>query len=286
MTRAIAYPKLTLALRITGTRPDGYHELDALVVSIGQPQDMVTVEATDEPGVVFELESDDSEVPGAADNLAARAAAAMLKHAEVTDRGVRVALHKRIPAAAGLGGGSADAAAALLLTRAVLNLEVDDATVFALAARLGADVAFCLTGGAARLRGIGDQIEHVKLPLGLPFLVAVPEFRLATADVYAAWDELGGPRSSRVVTIDKVGNDLANDLEPAAEHIEPRLIEFRQALESAAGRPALLAGSGSTYAVPVEDAKTLPDQAAAVSARLGREVFPAASVSRGIRPQT
>jgi 4-diphosphocytidyl-2-C-methyl-D-erythritol kinase len=281
--RATAFTKLTLSLRITGTRPDGFHELDALVVSLGQPQDSITVELTDTPGVEFALEADDTDVPDDGENLAARAARAVLEHAGVIDRGVRIGLHKRIPAGAGLGGGSADAAAALLLTRAALGLDIDDVAVFDLAAGLGADVPFCLAGGAARVRGLGDVLDHVELPLGLPFLLAVPDFRLATSAVYAAWDALGGPRSERAVAVPRVADDLVNDLEPAAEHVEPRLAEFRRALEDAAGRPPLLAGSGSAYAVPMEDAKALPDRAAEVSARFGREVVAAATVSRGVR---
>ena len=108
-------------------------------------------------------------------------------------------LRKRIPAGAGLGGGSADAAAALVAVRRLLELALDDDELHALALKLGSDVPFCLRGGAAWMRGRGERIEPVDLPSGLPFLVAIPPFRLPTPAVYATWDELGGPRATRAV---------------------------------------------------------------------------------------
>ena len=96
----------------------------------------------------------------------------------------------------------------------------------------------------------------MRLPLGLPFLVVIPPFGIATRDVYRAWDELGGPRRTGSVppprALEPVIARLSNDLEPAAEAVEPRLVEFREAVEEVAGRPAVLAGSGSSYVVPVD----------------------------------
>ena len=136
---------------------------------------------------------------------------------------------KRIPPAAGLGGGSADAAAVLRWAG------VDDLGV---AAALGADVPFCLVGGRARVTGIGEILEP--LPLGGPDVHAGdPAVRRARrAAVYRAWDELGGPRG-----------DGPNDLEPAALAVEPRLAEWRDRIGEATGRAPTLAGSGSTWFV-------------------------------------
>lgn len=285
---ARAFPKLTLALAVLGLRDDGYHDLEALTVSIGQPHDAMEVTPHDEPGVSLELVPDDPEVPVGDDNLVVRAARELLGRAGLVDRvGVGIALTKRIPSGAGLGGGSADGAATLVAVRAALGLDVDDATLIDIAADLGSDVPFCLHGGAARMTGRGERLERVDLPLGIPFLLAVPEFRCSTPEVYAAWDELGGPRSTRVVPapamLDGVVRELVNDLEPAAELVEPGLAEFRARLEVAAGAPAILAGSGSAYAVPIDDPKSLPDRAAEASERLGTEVIPVATISRGVR---
>ena len=150
-------------------------------------------------GVTFEVDGETDNVPPGMDNLAARAAEDLMLRAGRSGHGVRLVLRKRIPAGAGLGGGSADAAATLIAVRRLLELEIDDDGLHKLAAKLGSDVPFCVSGGAAWMRGRGERLEPVELPSGLPFLVAIPPFRLATKAVYAAWDELGGPRATRVV---------------------------------------------------------------------------------------
>jgi len=292
--RATAYPKLTLSLRVRGRRDDGYHDLDALVVSLGQPVDVLEAYAVPAPGGVrVELDPDAPEatgIPTDHTNLAFIAAERLLVRAGRSGHGVRLVLRKRIPAGAGLGGGSADAAAALLAVRRLLDVDVDDATVLALAAEIGADVSFCVRGGSAWMRGRGEIVEPVDLPAGLAFLLAMPPFRIATPEVYRAWDRLGGPVSTRGVPAPRrVASflpELYNDLEPAAEAVEPRLVEFRTALEAATGRPAILAGSGSAYVVPVNNARDLPAMVAEVGRRLRVPVVGTTSVTRGVRLST
>jgi 4-diphosphocytidyl-2-C-methyl-D-erythritol kinase len=286
--RATAYPKLTLSLRVLGVRPDGYHEIEALTVSIGQPSDIVEVTAVPHPGgVSFTVEGEVEHVPPGMDNLAARAAEDVMLRAGRSGHGVRVVLRKRIPAGAGLGGGSADAAATLVAVRTLLALDLSDDDLLDVAAGLGSDVPFCVRGGAAWMRGRGEVLEPVALRAGLGFLVAIPPFRLATPTVYAAWDDLGGPTSSRVVEafgpVARLVDGLANDLEPAAEAVEPRLAEFRRSLEDAAGRPAILAGSGSAYVVPLERGVDPAVLAEGIGARLRVPVAGARSTSVGVR---
>lgn len=287
--RATAYAKFTLSLHILGRRDDGFHDLEALTVSVSDPHDVVEVEAVPHPGgVTFELHGETDGVPADHTNLAAQAADELLVRAGRSGHGVRLSLRKKIPAGAGLGGGSADAAATLMAIRRMLEIDIDDAGLREVGAELGSDVPFCLEGGAAWMRGRGEIIEPVELAAGIPFLVALPPFRLATPSVYAAWDDLGGPRSRRVVAapgpIAELLPELRNDLEPAAEAVEPRLGEFRADLENAAGAPALLAGSGSTYVVPVEGgAHDIVAFARRVSKRLRLPVTPASTVSRGVR---
>ena len=148
-------------------------------------------------------------------------------------RTARVHVVKRIPPGAGLGGGSADAAAIL---RWAGCIEGD------LAVGLGADVPFCLVGGRALVRGVGEEVEPLPYVDRRFTLLLVP-FGVETAAVYRAWDERAstgegsGPASS------------SNDLEEAAVAVEPRLAAWRTRLEEVTGRRALLAGSGSTWFV-------------------------------------
>ncbi len=212
--------KLTLDLRVTGVRSDGYHLIDAEMVTLdladtlllGEGDGLELVDATTGDGLAVEVTDD---------NLVRRALA-------LAGRAAHVRLEKRIPAGAGLGGGSADAAA-VLRWAGVTDLEA--------AARLGADVAFCLVGGRARVSGIGEVVEP------LPFVdrtltLWTPPFGCSTPAVYRAWDDLGGPRG-----------DGGNDLEPAAMAVEPRLAEWRDRLQALAGVRPRLAGSGSTWFV-------------------------------------
>lgn len=219
-----ARAKLTLSLRVVGRRPDGYHLLDS---------EMVTLDLADR----LELSQGDglelvesggpmlgSSVPAGEDNLVRRALA-------LVGRTALVRLHKRIPAGAGLGGGSADAAAVLRWAG------ITDSDV---AVELGADVPFCLLGGRARVRGVGELVEPQDFEDvdGREFTLLIPPFPVSTGDVYAKWDWMGGPEGAS-----------DNDLEPAALSLEPRLVEWKERLGNATGQTPRLAGSGGTWFV-------------------------------------
>jgi 4-diphosphocytidyl-2-C-methyl-D-erythritol kinase len=308
--RVIARAKLTLSLRVLGLRPDGYHELEALVVSIRDPHDVVGLRIQAPFGVRVRLSGRAVVgVPVDQTNLAARAARLLLDAAAEGEdagpwaaSGLDVSLHKTIPAGAGLGGGSADAAGALVGGARLLGLALDGDGLAALAARLGSDVPFCVAGGGAWMRGRGEIIEPLPALArsadgaesdggGLALVVAVPPFGLSTPAVYRAWDDLGGPSSTRAVPTPAalaglgLPDELVNDLEPAAEHVEPRLRPFRESLEALAGGPALLAGSGSAYVVAVASAA----QAALVATQAGVELrataFATGLAARGVEAQ-
>ncbi|MCU1454057.1 MAG: ispE [Acidimicrobiales bacterium] len=209
--------KLTLSLRITGVRADGLHLIDA---------EMVTIDLADElafgPGDGLEVVGGAGlPVPADDDNLVRRALRAVGRHAQVR-------LRKQIPAGAGLGGGSADAAA-VLRWAGVHDLEI--------AAQLGADVPFCLLGGRARVTGIGEELDPLP-PVDRTFTLLTPPVGCSTAAVYRAWDALGGPAAAGT-----------NDLEAAALAVEPRLADWRDVLGAASGQTPTLAGSGSTWFV-------------------------------------
>jgi 4-diphosphocytidyl-2-C-methyl-D-erythritol kinase len=212
--------KLTVSLRITGRRSDGFHLLDA---------EMVTLDLVDT--LTFE-HGDGLHVSGAASGTVPDDDTNLVRRALVlVGRRAMVRVDKRIPIGAGLGGGSADAAAVLRWAG------VDDPAV---AVQLGADVPFCVRGGRARVTGIGEILEPLR-PEHRVFTLALPTFGCSTAAVYTAWDELGGPTGPRT-----------NDLEPAALLVEPRLAAWRDRLREATGREPHLAGSGSTWFVEGE----------------------------------
>ncbi|UDY37708.1 4-(cytidine 5'-diphospho)-2-C-methyl-D-erythritol kinase [Dermatobacter hominis] len=209
--------KLTVSLRVTGVRDDGYHLIDAEMVSL----DLGDVLEVDESGDGLVVERDGVRTPGEDDDLVARAL-------RLVGRTAGVVLHKRVPAGAGLGGGSADAAAVLRWAG-----ETDPER----AVRLGADVAFCLRGGRARVRGIGEQLEPLPFEARTVTLLT-PPLHCATPLVYRRWDDMGGP-----------AGDHGNDLEPAALSLVPELAGWRDRLEGATGQRPRLAGSGSTWFV-------------------------------------
>jgi 4-diphosphocytidyl-2-C-methyl-D-erythritol kinase len=237
--RLDAYAKLTLSLRVTGTRADGYHEIDAFVVSVSEPHDEIVLR----PALTLSLLVTGRQgggVPVGDDNLALRAAYGLRAK-------VSIELRKGIPMGAGLGGGSADAAAVLIGAPKLAGIEIDPDELERFAASLGADVPFCLSGGGPmRVRGIGDELARVTLPK-FSVVIATPPFECSTEAVYRAWDTLGGPEGE---TVEISGlPPLRNDLERAAHAVEPRLAAFKVFVEHAAHAPALLAGSGSSYAV-------------------------------------
>lgn len=236
--RALA--KLTTRLHVAGVRGDGYHLLDAEMVTL-EHHDRLTIFEGDGVEVIGPYAAN---VPIDDRNLVVRALRAVKRTAYVR-------LDKQIPPGAGLGGGSADAAAILRWAGC------DDISV---AAALGADVPFCLLGGRADVRGIGDELTPLPFE-AREFTLCMPPFGVPTPAVYRAWDALGGPHGE------------TNDLEAAAIAVAPELARWRDRLGDATGQTPVLAGSGSTWFV--EGAFT----------RLGPRLAPAAVVvTRTDRP--
>lgn len=249
--RVAAYAKVTLALHVTGVREDGYHELDGIVVSVSAPADVVSMEYAAQDELVVTGPATVS-VPLDHTNLATRALA-LLRDSAIDVPPVRVTVEKHIPPGAGLGGGSADAAAVLWAARAAFGLDLDDAELASFGAELGSDVPVCVIGGMTHMSGRGEHVERLAYPGPFGVVLVTPPFSVPTPAVYRAWDDLGGPISMRLVTPTANGPALRNDLEPAAEHVEPRLIGVRETITAISGQEPLLAGSGSSYALCCRD---------------------------------
>jgi 4-diphosphocytidyl-2-C-methyl-D-erythritol kinase len=271
--------KLTLTLRVLGARPDGFHELEALTVTVSAPADTLRIGRAEVGAVGLRVIGGAAPVPTGEDNLCVRAARRILPEGE----GAHVELTKVIPTGAGLGGGSADAAAVLRVLRD--RYDLDPARVMAVAAELGSDVPVCLDGRPVMMRGRGELLDPVELSGDLDVVIATPPFLLATAAVFRAWDTREhtdasvrtAPPPSAVAHLVPV---LVNDLERAAERVEPRLAGFRDALAAVTGATPLLAGSGSSYWFPVADPETAGFVAARVRDELSVETF-ASRVVRG-----
>jgi 4-diphosphocytidyl-2-C-methyl-D-erythritol kinase len=278
MIEMLAAAKLTLSLRVLGVRPDGYHDLDALAVSLNEPHDLLTARC-DGSGVGLLVTGSAAEgVPSDDSNLVARAVHALAAFAPRAED-VEIVIDKSIPAGAGLGGGSADAAAVLRTLGKRWKVSYDD--VLRIAVEIGSDVPVCVRGGAAWMGGRGERVVPAKLPT-LRALVVVPPISLSTADVYRAYDELGAGTPPRTVPappdLAAVLPPLVNDLERAAEHVDARLAEFRRELEAASGLPALLAGSGSAYTLLCGDETEWRERAEHVERTLGLPVHSALSL--------
>lgn len=244
-----ARAKVNLGLEVLGRRADGYHELRSVMWAI-ELADRVTVAAS---GVSIALECAAPDVPRTPDNLAWRAAEVVRREMRST-AGFRIRIDKRIPVAAGLGGGSADAAAVLAASGYLQGKRLGVRRLGAMAVALGMDVPFFLGRSPALARGRGEELQPVKASGDLSLVLANPGFPLATRAVYAELDprDYGdGRRVDALVTALRrgsgaVADTVTNGLERAAARLWPGLTEVKATLLEAGCLAAVMSGSGPT----------------------------------------
>ncbi|GGC62582.1 4-(cytidine 5'-diphospho)-2-C-methyl-D-erythritol kinase [Chelatococcus reniformis] len=277
MLSARASAKVNLTLHVHGRRADGYHELESLVAFAGVGDRLTLTPAS---ALTLHVDGPGAAAAGPADaNLVYKAARALQRRQPGLALGA-FALSKHLPVAAGLGGGSADAAAALRLLANANALPLDHADIRGAARATGADVPVCLTGKARMMRGIGDELgPAVALPLLFAVLVN-PGVALATSDVFRALaaPPLAGAQLAAAVEPPAGGPALLrwllaarNDLEPPALGLCPQVGQALAALREAAGcRLARMSGSGATVFGLFDDCR-----AAAAAARAIRVAQPA-----------
>ena len=264
MIRERAPAKVNLVLQVGDVRDDGLHELCSLFASL-ELADELTVEAVED-------DRDQVECAGVSGpNLAERAIAELRAALDGALPPLRVAIDKRIPIAAGMGGGSADAAAVLRAGNALAGAPLSADELRAIGARLGADVPSQIEPRNALVTGAGENVEPLDLP---PMaLVLIPQKHgLSTADVYRAADEIGSTRARldpdalrelARAPLPRLAAALENDLEPAALHLRPELRDELQALTEAGALAARVTGAGpTTFGV-------FPDRARAEEAAAG-----------------
>jgi len=284
--------KVNLQLAVGPIRADGYHDV-ATVFHAVSLFDEVTVAPAERDSVTVTGEGADS-VPADGANLAARAAAALLRAAGpgISDApGLAIRITKRIPVAAGLAGGSADAAGALVACNELWRAGLSDTELGELAAGIGSDVAFGLLGGTAIGMGRGERVTPALASGTFHWVLAFASGGLSTADVYAACDRIGAARGRRPARADdpgaarvpepvldnalmaalrsgdpaELGPLLSNDLQPAAISLRPELRQALAAGSELGALGAMVSGSGPTCAFLARDRRHARDLAAALA---------------------
>ncbi len=279
--------KVNLALRVLGRRDDGYHEIRTVFQAIDLSDTLLVRPAGD-----ITLSSDDPGVPEDASNLVMRAARLLAEGFGVI-AGAAMRLTKRIPIGGGMGGGSSDAAGALLALSELWGLGLAVEGLTPLAARLGADVPFFLHGGTALGEGRGDRIAPRPFAGPLRFLLGVPPFGISTTEAYA-WADADLTLAPKGVSVNRAtagklspGNDFhwgVNDLEVGVFERCPALLAFRDGLLRGGASMALLSGSGSTVFGVFDDSGSLQRALKSMATRFpGWRLLPARAVPDAAR---
>jgi 4-diphosphocytidyl-2-C-methyl-D-erythritol kinase len=267
--------KINISLGVGPLRPDGFHELDTLFHAVGL-FDVITAGAAGALSITVAGPEAEG-LPADESNLAWRAAQLLAVHAGIDAR-AHLHIDKAIPVAAGLAGGSADAAAALVACARLWDVPVSDAELAGLAAQLGSDVPFALLGGTALGSGRGELLRPVQPGPSYHWVLAVADGRLATPAVYREFDRqrqtdgpgAPGPRAEAVLSAFETGDParlapcLGNDLEPAALALAPELAATLAAGRHGDALAGIVSGSGPTCVFLTEGA----DHAARLAADL------------------
>jgi len=255
------FAKINLTLDVSGKRPDGYHDLVTVMQSISL-SDHVTVEVRDEPGI--QLVCSAPFIPTDSRNTAWRAAQRFLEAANL-DKGLSIVIDKRIPIAAGLAGGSSDAAGVLSALDWLFPDRIAREALFAIAAGVGADVPFCLAGGTILCTGIGDVLTPQPSLAGWPLVLIKAPFGLSTPEVFRRFNlDHVVQRPDHEAFLLALGRQdwpamaatCGNVLESVAFAMHPQLRAIRDRLAEAGALIARMSGSGPTLFGVFADAQT------------------------------
>lgn len=253
-TQILAPAKVNLFLRVLGRRADGYHFLDSLIAPISLYDEIsIRLAPPAQPSMTqseIAVTSDSAAAPGGDANLAYRAAALLLERADYRTA-VDIHIRKRIPVGSGLGGGSSDAAAVLLVLNRLLGSPLPIQELAAVGTQIGADVAFFLCGGPARIGGIGERVTRLTFGTSLSLVIGWDRCNLSTKQVYArAARSLTSPLlpsniASFVSGRAPISEILVNDLEAAAAQLHPEVMSLKAKLVEQGALGALMTGSGA-----------------------------------------
>lgn len=274
-----AYAKINIGLDVLRRRADGYHEVKMIMQTVDIYDELV-LERRKQPGI--ELRMDNSELPSGGDNLICRAADLLFREKEITG-GVNISLTKRIPIAAGMAGGSADAAAALRGLNELFDMGYSLKELQALGVGLGADIPYCLAGGTMLSEGIGEILTPLPAPPAAHLVIAKPDINVSTAFVYGnlhadrlAWhpDIDGMIAALQKGDLDGITGRLGNVLETVTVKAHPVIEQIRELLRKQGAENALMSGSGPTVFGIFKEKETAARAAEAVErGRLAKQIF-------------
>ena len=274
-----AYAKINIGLDVLRRRADGYHEVKMIMQTVDIYDELV-LERRKEPGI--ELRMDNSELPSGGDNLICRAADLLFREKKITE-GVNISLTKRIPIAAGMAGGSADAAAALRGLNELFDMGYSLKELQALGVGLGADIPYCLAGGTMLSEGIGEILTPLPAPPAAHLVIAKPDINVSTAFVYGnlhadrlAWhpDIDGMIVALQKGDLDGITDRLGNVLETVTVKAHPVIEQIKELLRKQGAENALMSGSGPTVFGIFKEKETAARAAEAVErGRLAKQIF-------------
>ncbi|MGD0651097.1 MAG: 4-(cytidine 5'-diphospho)-2-C-methyl-D-erythritol kinase [Verrucomicrobiia bacterium] len=272
--------KINLYLRILGRRADGYHDLETVMLPLDFG-DQITLQLAEKN---VTLECDDPRLPTDDTNLALRAAKLLATKCRV-EQGVRILLQKRTPLAAGLGGGSSNAAAVLKGLSQLWQVDAPPDVLGELAARIGSDINFFLAGGAALCRGRGEQVEPIACKLSAAILLVNPGFGISTKWAYESWAKAAAGLTAKPPEVSLLlralaENDLLgvsrclfNSLEAPSIKKFPVLRLLKDAMRAGGATGALMSGSGATVFGLLAGAKAAEDSAKQIREEFGPSMW-------------
>ena len=282
-----SFAKINWRLRVRGRRADGFHELRTIFQTVTLHDELQFVARDD---TRLHLTCNSSDIPVDESNLILRAAD-VLRHRYGIQQGASIHLEKVIPVKGGLGGGSSNAAVALLGLASLWEIETGKQELENIGASLGADVPFFLTGGTALGTGLGTQISPLNDVVAEHLLIVQPEAKVSTIEAYKALNSpaLTKVESDIILSIsradeqftDSYPNALHNDFEPVVLQLKPEIGRLRDALLDAGARSALLAGSGSSVFGVFDNGEARERALCTLKNKNERwRIFPCATLSR------
>lgn len=279
MIRQRAYAKVNIGLDVLRRRPDGYHELKMIMQTVDICDDL-TFARKREPGI--QLRIDGADLPVDENNLVCRAAALLMKEKQI-EEGVVITLEKRIPIAAGMAGGSADAAAAMRGLNALFEMGYSAEDLRKLGVKLGADIPYCISGGTMLSEGIGEVLTPLPSPPDCHLVVAKPDIDVSTAFVYRNLraDSLpfhpdidGMTEALAAGDLKGITDRMGNVLETVTVREYPVIDKIKRRMCGLGAENALMSGSGPTVFGIFKEKNTAENTAKAIrEENLARAVF-------------